>query len=44
MGTTETITAMPLPLPGFPLEAVIVGLVFGSAILVLRGHSRSRRR
>jgi hypothetical protein len=35
---------MPLPLPGFPLEAVMVGLVLGSGILILRRHSRSPRR
>jgi hypothetical protein len=43
MVTAETRTVMPLPLPGFPLEAIIAGLLLGSAIPILR-HSRSRRR
>jgi len=43
--TTETTTIVPLPgLPGFPLEAIIAGLLLGAAIPILRRHSRLRQR
>jgi hypothetical protein len=41
---STTTTFVPSPLPGFPLEAIIIGLLLGAAVPILRRHSRLRGR
>jgi hypothetical protein len=42
--TTTTTTFVPSPVPGFPVEAIIIGLLLGAAVPILRRHSRLRGR